>query len=66
MASFVNDVHALAKHCNFGALHDEMVRNILVASIPNKRSSERLHLDGDHILEKAVTCIRQFKVLLLY
>ena len=59
VASFVNDVYALAKHCNFGALHDEMVRDILVAGIRDKRLSERLQLDGDLTLEKAVTSIRQ-------
>ena len=25
IASFVNDIYALAKYCNFGALHDELV-----------------------------------------
>ena len=36
MVSFVNNVYASAKHCNFGALHDEMVRDILVAGIHTK------------------------------
>ena len=42
VASFVNDIHvcALAKQSNFGALHDEMVRDILVAGIHDKRLSE--------------------------
>ena len=58
VASFVSDVYALAKYCNFGALHDEMVSDILVASICDKRSSKQLQLDGDLTLEKAVTCIQ--------
>ena len=42
VASFMNDLYALAKHCNFGVLHDELVIDtcILVASIHNKRLSE--------------------------
>ena len=46
VASFVDDIHALAKYCNFGALHDKLVRDILVASIRDKRLLERLQLDG--------------------
>ena len=46
VASFVNDVHALAKHCNFGALHDEMVRDILVDGIRNKKLLKQLQLDA--------------------
>ena len=40
VASFVNDVCALPKHWNLGALHDEMVRDILVAGVRDKRLSE--------------------------
>ena len=29
-------IYALVKHCNFGDLHDEMVRDILIASIHKK------------------------------
>ena len=57
VASFVNDVYTLTKHCNFDALHDEMVRDILVAGIRNKRLLARLQVVGDLILDKAVTCI---------
>ena len=61
VASFVSDVYALAKYCNFGALHDDWseIYNVLVPGIRNKRLSEQLHLDGDLTLDKAVTCIRQ-------
>ena len=38
-AAAVNDVCALAKHCDFGDLNDEMMRDILVASICDKRLS---------------------------
>ena len=52
VASFVNDIYALAKYCNRGSLHDEMFKDILVASIHNKRLSKRLQLDGNLTLEK--------------
>ena len=40
VASFVNDVYALAKYCEFGDLHDELIRDILVVGICDKRSSK--------------------------
>ena len=71
VASLVNDVNALAKHCilakhcNFGALHDEMVRDtcLLVAGIHNKRLLEQLQLDADLTLEKAVVSIWQLETV---
>ena len=63
VAFFVSDVYALDKHCYFGALHYEVVRDILVASVRYKRLSERLQLDGDLTLEKAVTCIWQSEMV---
>ena len=63
VASFVNDVYALAKHCNFGALHDEMIRDILAAGTRDEKLSQRLQLDGDLTPEKAVTCIRQSETI---
>ena len=50
-------MYALPKHCNFDDLYDEMVRDILVAGIRNKRLSKRLQLDGDLTQEKALTSI---------
>ena len=46
-------MYALAKHCNFGDLHDEMMRDILVAGTHDKRLLEWLQLDGDLTPEKA-------------
>ena len=50
----------MAKYCNFGALHDELIRDILVAGICDKILLKQLQIDGaDLTLEKAVTCIWQ-------
>ena len=46
VASLVDDVYALAKYCNSGALHDELIRGLLVAGICNERLLERLQMDG--------------------
>ena len=63
VVSFVNDIYAVAKHCGFGDLRDEMVRDILVAGSCDKRLLERLQLDGDFTLEKAVTSIWKMKTV---
>ena len=58
-ASFISDVYALAEYCGYGNLRDELIRDRLVVGIHDRRLSERLQLDADLTLEKAVTIIRQ-------
>lgn len=31
--TFITDLYCLAKHCNYGALHDEMIRDRLVVGL---------------------------------
>ena len=63
VASFINDLYALAEHCGYGELHDEMIRDRLVVGILDKKLSERLQLDADLTLEKAVTSVRQSEMV---
>ena len=63
VASFINDLYALAEHCGYGELHDEMIRDRLVVGIHDKKLSERLQLDADLTLEKAVTSVRQSEMV---
>ena len=39
---FITDVYALAEHCGYGDLHDEMVRDRIVVGIRDSRLSEKL------------------------
>ena len=57
--SFITALHCLAEHCGYGALHDEMVRDRLVVGLRDKRLSERLQLDPELTLQKAVTSVKQ-------
>ena len=52
----------MAKYHNFGALHDELVKDILVVSVCDKRFLKGLRLD-DLSQEKAVTCIGQSEMV---
>lgn len=57
--SFVTALYALAEHCSYRVLHDELIRDRLVVGLTDKRLSERMQLDSDLTLGKAITMARQ-------
>ena len=57
--SFITALYSLAKHCAYGNLHDEMIRDRIVVGIRNTALSEKLQLDPALTLEKAVIAVRQ-------
>ena len=57
--TFITDLHCLAKHCEFGVLKDERIRDRIVVGLRDKKLSEKLQLDSKLTLEKAVTQARQ-------
>ena len=60
---FITSLYSLAEYCNYGTLHDEMIRDRIVVGISNTKLSEKLQLDTDLTLEKAVTQARQAEVV---
>ena len=62
--SFITDLRALAEHCNYKDLHDEMIRDRIVVSLRDAALSEKLQLDSKLTLEKAVTTARQAETVL--
>lgn len=52
--SFVTSLYALAEHCNYGVLHHELIRDRLVVGMQDKGLSERMQLDADLTLDKAI------------
>ena len=56
-------LYALAEHCSYGALHDEMIRDPLVVGLQSAKMSEKLQLDSELTLEKAVTQVRQAEAI---
>ncbi|EDO31465.1 predicted protein [Nematostella vectensis] len=48
-----------AQHCNYGALHDELNRGRLVVGLLEDNLAEKLQLDSDLTLEKAIMKARQ-------
>ncbi len=56
---FIVDLYRLAEHCGYGSLHNEMIRDRLVVGLRNPSLSEKLQMDADLTLEKAVSAARQ-------
>ena len=52
-------MHALAEHCNFGTLTDEMILDRIVVGLRDAKLSEKLQLDPELTLPKAVNQARQ-------
>ncbi|XP_055913692.1 uncharacterized protein LOC129947228 [Eupeodes corollae] len=57
--TFITSLYALAEHCNFGALHDELIRDRIVVGVRDHKLSEKLQMDNALTLEKAVQHARQ-------
>ncbi|HSF90705.1 MAG TPA: hypothetical protein VLA51_00725, partial [Paracoccaceae bacterium] len=57
--AFIIALHKLAETCDFGALHDELIRDRIVVGIQDAKLSERLQLDRELTLDKAVSMVRQ-------
>ena len=56
---FITDLYALAEHCGYKELHDEMIRDRIVVGLRDASLSEKLQLDSELTLEKAVTKAQQ-------
>lgn len=56
--TFVTDLHCLAKHCQYGQLAEELIRDRVVIGILDNKLSEILQLDPELTLEKAVAKVR--------
>ncbi|XP_071101769.1 uncharacterized protein [Haliotis cracherodii] len=61
--SFITDLYSLAENCNYGALHDEMIRDRIVVGIRDLKLSEKLQHDSELTLQKAVTSARQSEII---
>ena len=59
MDSFVTALYGLAEHCDYGGLHDQMIRDRLVVGLRDAVLSEKLQMDSDLSLQKAISTARQ-------
>ena len=57
--SFITSLHKLIEHCDYGALKDEMIRDKIVVGLCDEQLSEKLQLDPNLTLKRAVDQARQ-------
>jgi hypothetical protein len=57
--SFITDLYSLAEHCQYGDLHDELIRDRIVVGLHDATLSQKLQLDATLTLDKAVAAVRQ-------
>ncbi|UYV60281.1 K02A2.6-like [Cordylochernes scorpioides] len=56
---FITNLYVLAENCSYGILKEEMIRNRLVVGVKNFNLSEKLQLESELTLEKAIQIVRQ-------
>ncbi|UYV62759.1 K02A2.6-like [Cordylochernes scorpioides] len=56
---FITNLYVLAENCNYGILKEEMIRDRLVVGAKNFNLSEKLQLESELTLEKAIQIVRQ-------
>ena len=56
---FITDLHCLARYCNYGNLHEEMIRDRIVVGIRDNKLSQKMQLEPDLTLKKAIDLARQ-------
>ncbi|KAF0029437.1 hypothetical protein F2P81_018542 [Scophthalmus maximus] len=57
--AFVRNLYELALHCQFGMTTDEQIRDRIVIGIHDNDVSQKLQLEPDLTLEKAIQLARQ-------
>ncbi|UYV82860.1 hypothetical protein LAZ67_22001106 [Cordylochernes scorpioides] len=56
---FITSLYKLADSCEFEGLHERLIRDRIVVGVRDKALSERMQLDSELTLEKAVKMVRQ-------
>ena len=56
---FITDLHCLARYCNYGNLHEEMIRDRIVVGIRDNSLSQKMQLEPNLTLIKAIELARQ-------
>ncbi|UYV72188.1 K02A2.6-like [Cordylochernes scorpioides] len=59
LEEFITSLYVLAENCNYGILKEEMIRDRLVVGVKNFQLSEKLQLESEPTLEKAIQIVRQ-------
>ena len=61
--SFITALYCLVEHCQYGDLANEMIRDRIVAGVRDAYLPEKMQLDAELTLEKAVALAQQTEVI---
>ena len=61
--SFITDLYALSKTCNYRGLTNEMIRDRIVVGIRDNSVAEHLQINPELTLDKAISIARQGEML---
>lgn len=61
--SFITDLHRLAEFCEYGDLHDQLVHDRIVVGLRDTKLTEKLEMDSELTLEKAVINAQQSEAI---
>lgn len=61
--AFVRQLYKLAEHCDFGQTKDEQIRDRIVIGIADGEVSQKLQLEPDLTLEKAISIARHSELV---
>jgi hypothetical protein len=56
---FITALHTLSEHCGYGDMRDQLIRDLIVVGIRDDKLSEKMQLDPDLTLDKAISLARQ-------
>ena len=55
VGNFITDLYCLCDHCDFGTLKEELIKDRIVVGLRDRKLSEKLQLDTQLTLEKAIS-----------
>ncbi|GBO20528.1 Uncharacterized protein K02A2.6 [Araneus ventricosus] len=61
--TFITALYTLSEHCEYGVLHDELIRDRIVIGIRDKNLNEKLQLVADLTLTKVIERVRLSEVV---
>ncbi|UYV79907.1 hypothetical protein LAZ67_18001021 [Cordylochernes scorpioides] len=67
---YIRVLHKMAENCNYGSLKEEMIRDRIVVGVKNLQLSEKLQLEPNLTLERAIQaacqteCVKQQQTIL--